>query len=324
MQFNKRKALATIAFGLGLCLTAGTALAQAYPNKPVRVIIPFPPGGTLDTVGRLLAQKLGEQTGQSFVVENRPGGNGTIGATAVAKAPNDGYTLLFNASTFTTSTHFLKSPPYVIATDFQPIALVAKAPLSVSINKDLPITDVKTLLSYAKANPGKLSFAVGSLASAGHLSTEMLKRAGGIEYQVVPYKGSSPAYQDLIGGQIAGFVDPVLGATSFYKSGMLKIVAVTSKTRLPTLPEVPTVGETIPGYEFYSWYGLWGPAKLPADVTQKLNAEVNKALAGEMKEKLQSQGILLGGGTVDEFTRFQTEDTARSMKTIADANIRGE
>jgi tripartite-type tricarboxylate transporter receptor subunit TctC len=324
MQFDKRKALATITFGLGLCLTAGAALAQAYPNKPVRVIIPFPPGGTLDTVGRLLAQKLGEQTGQSFVVENRPGGNGTIGATAVAKAPNDGYTLLFNASTFTTSTHFLKSPPYVIATDFQPIALVAKAPLSVSINKELPITDVKTLLSYAKANPGKLTFAVGSLASAGHLSTEMLKRAGGIEYQVVPYKGSSPAYQDLIGGQIAGFVDPVLGATSFYKSGMLKIVAVTSKTRLPTLPEVPTVGETIPGYEFYSWYGLWGPAKLPADVTQKLNAEVNKALAGEMKEKLQSQGILLGGGTVDEFTRFQTEDTARSMKTIADANIRGE
>jgi len=324
MQLNKRKALATIGCGLALCLTAGAALAQAYPNKPVRVIIPFPPGGTLDTVGRLLAQKLGEQTGQSFVIENRPGGNGTIGATAVAKAPNDGYTLLFNASTFTTSTHFLKTPPYVIATDFQPIALVAKAPLSVSINKDLPITDVKTLLSYAKANPGKLTFAVGSLASAGHLSTEMLKRAGGIEYQVVPYKGSAPAYQDLIGGQIAGFVDPVLGATSFYKSGMLKIVAVTSKTRLPTLPEVPTVGETIPGYEFYSWYGLWGPAKLPADVTQKLNAEVNKALAGEMKEKLQSQGILLGGGTVDEFTRFQTEDTARSMKTIADANIRAE
>ncbi len=320
MHVVSRRALAALA--LALPFTA--ALAQAYPNKPVRVIIPFPPGGTLDTVGRLLAQKLGEQTGQSFVVDNRPGGNATIGANTVAKAPADGYTLLFNASTFTTSTHFLKTPPYDPATDFTPIALVAKAPLSVSVNKDLPITDIKSLISHAKANPGKLSFAVGSIASAGHFSTELIKSSAGLNLQIVPYKGSAPAYQDLVGGQIAGFVDPVLGATSFYKSGMLKIIAVTSKTRLPTLPEVPTVGETIPGYEFYSWYGLWGPSKLPAEVVQKLNAEVNKALAGEMRERLTSQGILLGGGTPDEFARFQQEDTARAFKTIADANIRPE
>ena len=320
MHVVSRRALAALA--LALPFTA--ALAQAYPNKPVRVIIPFPPGGTLDTVGRLLAQKLGEQTGQSFVVDNRPGGNATIGANTVAKAPADGYTLLFNASTFTTSTHFLKTPPYDPATDFTPIALVAKAPLSVSVNKDLPITDMKSLISHAKANPGKLSFAVGSIASAGHFSTELIKSSAGLNLQIVPYKGSAPAYQDLVGGQIAGFVDPVLGATSFYKSGMLKIIAVTSKTRLPTLPEVPTVGETIPGYEFYSWYGLWGPSKLPAEVVQKLNAEVNKALAGEMRERLTSQGILLGGGTPDEFARFQQEDTARAFKTIADANIRPE
>lgn len=315
-----RRALAALA--LALPFTA--ALADNYPSKPVRVIIPFPPGGTLDTVGRLLAQKLGEQTGQSFIVDNRPGGNATIGANNVAKAPADGYTLLFNASTFTTSTHFLKTPPYDPATDFTPVALVAKAPLSVSVNKDLPITDVKSLIAHAKANPGKLSFAVGSIASAGHFSTELIKSSAGLNLQIVPYKGSAPAYQDLVGGQIAGFVDPVLGATSFYKSGMLKIIAVTSKTRLPTLPEVPTVGETIPGYEFYSWYGLWGPAKLPADVVQKLNAEVNKALAGEMKERLTSQGILLGGGSPEEFARFQKEDTARAFKTIADANIRPE
>lgn len=315
-----RRALAALA--LALPFTA--ALADNYPSKPVRVIIPFPPGGTLDTVGRLLAQKLGEQTGQSFIVDNRPGGNATIGANNVAKAPADGYTLLFNASTFTTSTHFLKTPPYDPATDFTPVALVAKAPLSVSVNKDLPITDVKSLIAHAKANPGKLSFAVGSIASAGHFSTELIKSSAGLNLQIVPYKGSAPAYQDLVGGQIAGFVDPVLGATSFYKSGMLKIIAVTSKTRLPTLPDVPTVGETIPGYEFYSWYGLWGPAKLPADVVQKLNAEVNKALAGEMKERLTSQGILLGGGSPEEFARFQKEDTARAFKTIADANIRPE
>lgn len=320
MHAFSRRALTALA--LALPFTA--ALANDYPNKPVRVIIPFPPGGTLDTVGRLLAQKLSEQTGQNFIVDNRPGGNATIGAGAVAKSPADGYTLLFNASTFTTSTHFLKTPPYDPLTDFTPIALVAKAPLSVSVNKDLPITDVKSLISHAKANPGKLSFAVGSIASAGHFSTELIKSSAGLNLQIVPYKGSAPAYQDLLGGQIAGFVDPVLGATSFYKSGMLKIIAVTSKTRLPTLPEVPTVGETIPGYEFYSWYGLWGPAKLPAEVTAKLNAEVNKALAGDMKERLTSQGILLGGGSPEEFARFQKDDTARAFKTIADANIRPE
>lgn len=320
MHAISRRALTALA----LALPFSAALASDYPNKPVRVIIPFPPGGTLDTVGRLLAQKLSEQTGQNFIVDNRPGGNATIGAGAVAKSPADGYTLLFNASTFTTSTHFLKTPPYDPLTDFTPIALVAKAPLSVSVNKDLPITDVKSLISHAKANPGKLSFAVGSIASAGHFSTELIKSSAGLNLQIVPYKGSAPAYQDLVGGQIAGFVDPVLGATSFYKSGMLKIIAVTSKTRLPTLPEVPTVGETIPGYEFYSWYGLWGPAKLPAEVTAKLNAEVNKALAGEMKERLTSQGILLGGGSPEEFARFQKDDTARAFKTIADANIRPE
>lgn len=320
MHVVSRRALAALA----LALPFTSALADTYPSKPVRVIIPFPPGGTLDTVGRLLAQKLGEQTGQNFIVENRPGGNATIGSNAVAKAQADGYTLLFHASTFTTSTHFLKTPPYDPAADFTPIALVAKAPLAVSVNKDLPITDIASLVSHAKANPGKLSFAVGSIASAGHFSTELIKSSAGLNLQIVPYKGSAPAYQDLVGGQIAGFVDPVLGATSFYKSGMLKIIAVTSKTRLPTLPEVPTVGETIPGYEFYSWYGLWGPAKLPAEVTAKLSAEVNKALAGEMKDRLTSQGILLGGGSPDEFARFQKDDTTRALKTIADANIRPE
>ena len=298
--------------------------AQSYPVKSVRVIIPFPPGGTLDTVGRLLAQRLGEQLGQSFVVENRPGGNGTIGADAVAKAAADGYTLLFNASTFVTSTLLLKVPPYDVVRDFQPVALVAKAPLAVAINKNLPITDIKSLLTHAKANPGKLSFAIGSTASAGHLSTELLKRAGGIDYLIVPYKGSTPAYQDLIGGQSAGFVDPILGSQPFYKTGLLKVIAVTSKTRVPTMPEVPTVGETIPGYEFYSWYGLWGPAKLPADVAQKLNAEVNKALGTDMREKLLQQGLLLQTGSIEDFVRFQREDTARSMKIIADGGIRGE
>ena len=311
---------------LAACLaaTAFTASAQPYPNRPLKIIIPFPPGGTLDIVGRMLALKLGEQTGQQFVVENRAGGNATIGATAVVKPPADGYTLLFNASTLVTGPLVMATPPYNIANDFTAIALVAKAPLSVAINKNLPITDMKGLFTYAKANPGKLSFAIGSVSSAGHLATELLKRGGGGDYQIVPYKGSTPAYQDLIGGSIAGFVDPVLGAVQHHKAGNLRILAVTSATRLPTLPDVPTVAETLPGFEFTSWYGLWGPAKLPADITQRLNDEVNKALAGDMRDKLLAQGILLGGGSVAEFNKYQQDYIKEMGKLIAEARIRVE
>jgi tripartite-type tricarboxylate transporter receptor subunit TctC len=318
------KSALKLVLAAGLAAASLSTLAQAWPARPVRVIIPFPPGGTLDTVGRQLAQKLGDQLGQPFVVENRPGGNGTIGADVVARAPADGYALLFNASTFVSAPMTMKSTPYSVVKDFQPIALVAKAPLSVAINKNLPITDIKSLIAHAKAHPGKMTFAVGSIGSAGHLSTELLKRSGNIEYMVVPYKGTAPAFQDLIGGQIDGFIDPILGSVQYHKSGMLRVVAVTSSSRAPNLPDVPTVAETIPGFEFYSWYGLWGPAKLPADVTNKLNAEANKALAGDMRDKLAQQGLLLTPGSVEDFSRFQAADMARMQKIITDGNIRVE
>lgn len=323
MQRNHflRAALAVLALGAASC---GFAQTQAWPTRPVRVVIPFPPGGTLDTVGRLLAQKLGDQMGQPFIVENRPGGNGVIGADVVSKASADGYTLLFNASTFTTAPMTMKSVPYEVIRDFTPVALVAKAPLSVAINKNLPITDVKSLIAYAKANPGKMTFAVGSIGSAGHLSTELLKRAGGLDYLIVPYKGTAPAFQDLIGGQIDGFIDPILGSLQYHKSGMLRVVAVTSAARATSLPNVPTVAESIPGYEFYSWYGLWGPAKLPPAITQRLNAEVNKALGTDMRETLNAQGLLLTPGSVDDFVKFQQADMERSKKIITEGNIRVE
>ncbi len=309
---------------LSLSFAAITAAAQPYPNRAVKVIIPFPPGGTLDAVGRQLAQKLGEQMGQPFVVENRAGGNGTIGAAAVAAAQADGYTLLFNASTFTSAPMTMKSVSYGVVKDFTPIALVAKAPLSVAINKNLPITDIRSLITYAKAHPGRMTFAVGSIGSAGHLSTELLKRAGGIDYTVVPYKGTAPAFQDLIGGQIDGFIDPILGSLQYHKSGMLRVVAVTGDKRAPNLPDVPTVSETIPGYEFYSWYGLWAPAKLPAEITQRLNDETNKALATDMRDKLIAQGLVLTPGSPEDFAKFQNADMARSQKVITEGNIRVE
>ena len=315
-----RTALAAAALVAGI----GSAWADTYPSKPVTFIIPFPPGGTLDVIGRQLAQKLGEQTGQTFIVENRAGGAGTIGAIAVKNAAPDGYTLLFAPSTMVTTPMTMKSASYSAVKDFAPIALVAKAPLAVAVNKNLPVTDIKSLIAHAKANPGKMTFAIGSSGSAGHLSTELLRRAAGIDYTIVPYKGSSPAYQDLVGGQIDAFIDPVLGSQSFAKAGQLRVVAVTSKSRLASLPDVPTIGETVPGYEFYSWYALWGPARLPQEVVAKLNTEVNKALTGDMRDKLAGQGVLVSGGSVADFVKFQQEDMAKAQKIISEGNIRAE
>ena len=321
MTNPRRALLAAAAIACGLSVLAPPAHAQAWPERTVRVVIPFPPGGTLDKVGRMLAQRLQEQFGQTFVVENKPGGNGVIGGDAVAKAPADGYTLLFNASTFVTAPLTMKSVPYKVQTDFVPISLVAQAPLSIAISPKLGVTDVKGLVAAAKAQPGKLNFAVGSVGSAGHLCTARLEQAAGISVAIVPYKGTAPAFQDLIGGQIEGFIDPVLGSVQFHRSGQLRVVAVTSGKRLPNLPDVPTAAETLPGFECASWYGLWAPAKTSADIVAKLNAAVNKALAADMAEKLVADGLVPGGGSPADFAKFQADDIAASAKIIADKKI---
>ena len=297
------------------------AQAQPWPEKPVRMVIPFPPGGTLDKVGRMLAQRLQEQFGQTFIVDNRPGGNGVIGGDAVAKAAADGYTLLFNASTFATAPMTMKSVPYKVQTDFVPISLVAQAPLSIAISSKLGITDLKALVAAAKAQPGKLNFATGSIGSAGHLCTARLEQAAGISVAIVPYKGTAPAFQDLIGGQIEGFIDPVLGSVQFHRSGQLRVVAVTSARRLPNLSDVPTAAETLPGFECASWYGLWAPAKTSSDIVNRLNAAVNKALAADMADKLVADGLVPGGGSPADFAKFQADDIASSGKLIADRKI---
>ena len=316
--------LKQISISLILALGATGVWAQTsanYPDKPVKVIIPFPPGGTLDKIGRMLALKISEQLGQNFVVENRPGGNGIIGADVVAKSNPDGYTLLFNASTFVTAPMTMKSVPYKVQTDFTPIGLIASAPLSIAISNKLGVTDMKGLAAAAKANPGKLNFAVGSIGSAGHLCTVKLEQATGSQIAIVPYKGTGPAMTDLVGGQIEGFIDPVLGSVQFHRSGQLKVVGVTSAKRLPNLPDVATVSETIPEFQCSSWYGLWGPAKLPADMVQKLNSAVNKALSGEMRDRLIADGIVPAGGSAAEFAKFQADDIATSGKIIAEKKI---
>jgi tripartite-type tricarboxylate transporter receptor subunit TctC len=311
----------TVALAALLAALPATTLAQSWPERPVRLVIPFPPGGTLDKVGRMLAQELGKSLGQTFIVENKPGGNGVIGGDSVAKAPADGYTLLFNASTFVTAPMTMKSVPYKVQSDFVPVSLVAQAPLSIAIGNKLGVQDVKGLVAAAKAKPGALNFAVGSIGSAGHLCTVRLEQAAGISVGIVPYKGTAPAFQDLIGGQIEGFIDPVLGSVQFHRAKQLHVVAVTAAKRLPNLPDVPTASETLPGFECASWYGLWAPAKTSIDIVDKLNAAVNKALGGEMRERLVADGLVPGGGSPADFAKFQTDDIAASGKIIADKKI---
>ena len=311
----------TVALAALLAALPATTLAQSWPERPVRLVIPFPPGGTLDKVGRMLAQELGKSLGQTFIVENKPGGNGVIGGDSVAKAPADGYTLLFNASTFVTAPMTMKSVPYKVQADFVPISLVAQAPLSIAIGNKLGVQDVKGLVAAAKAKPGALNFAVGSIGSAGHLCTVRLEQAAGISVGIVPYKGTAPAFQDLIGGQIEGFIDPVLGSVQFHRGKQLHVVAVTAAKRLPNLPDVPTASETLPGFECASWYGLWAPAKTSIDIVDKLNAAVNKALGGEMRERLVADGLVPGGGSPADFAKFQADDIAASGKIITEKKI---
>ena len=321
MMNVKKRWWAGMAALAGVFWCAGPALAQNWPDRTVRMIIPFPPGGTLDKVGRMLAQRLGEQFGQTFVVENRPGGNGVIGGDAVAKAAADGHTLLFNASTFVTAPLTMKSVPYRVQTDFVPISLVAQAPLSIAIGNKVGVSDLRALVAAAKAQPGRMNFAVGSVGSAGHLCTVRLEQAAGISVSIVPYKGTAPAFQDLIGGQIEGFIDPVLGSVQFHRSGQLKVVAVTSAKRLPNLPDVATAAETLSGFGCASWYGLWAPARTSPDIVNRLNAAVNKALAADLAEKLVADGLVPGGGSPADFAKFQAEDIAASAKIISEKKI---
>jgi len=316
--------------GLALLATvlacAAPPVAHAgYPDRTIRLILPFPPGGPTDSLGRQLAQHLSIALAQNVIVDNRAGGNSAIGSDIVAKSTPDGYTLLFNASIFAINPHLVKLP-YDIHQDFTPVALVAKAPLLIAVSPDLPAKDVRELIAYAKANPGKLNFGIGSNGSAGHLAQELLRTNAKIDIVMVPYKGSTPAYFDLIGGRIQGFTDPVLGALPQVQGGKVRALAVTSTQRLAVLPDVPTVAESgLPGFAFFSWYGVWGPPGLPDAIVARLNGEINRWLAlPEVKAQFTSLGYETQPGTPVDFARFVREDSERSAKIIRDAGIKAE
>lgn len=312
---------------LGLLGFAAPAAAQPYPGRTVSVIVPYPAGGSVDVVARLLVQKLNESMGQSFIVENRAGGaGGAVGANTVAKAPPDGYTLMLTASIHIITPFLNSKIPYDAVKDFAPVSLVASGPLIVSTTPGMPAKSLKELFDLVRAAPDKYTFATSSFGSAGHLAIELLKRDAGLETLVIPYKGAAPMLTDVMSGQVHLIADPMASSLPLAAAGKIKALAVTSTKRVAAAPDIPTIAESgMTGFDFSSWYGLWGPKGLPADITAKLRAEVVKALAQpDFKERLATLGFEPKGSTAAEFAKYIDEESAKYGQIIRDAKIKGE
>ena len=313
---------------IGAAALAFSAIAsgQGYPNKVVRIVVPYPPGGTVDAVARVVAARLSENLGHQFIVDNRPGANGTIGSNAVAKSPADGYTLLLQASTFVAAPMLMNNVPYDIEKDFTPITNLGAVPLLVTVNPGIPAKNFKEFMTAARGDPKKYVFGTSAVGSASHLAQEAIKYDGKLDFMIVPYKGTAPALTYAVGGHISGMVDALPSTMPHVKSGKLRAIAVTSAKRIPSLPDVPTVAESgLQGFEMVSWYGLWGPAKLPAELTSKIQQEVAKALKSEQVTRtLGDQGFMVSGSTPDEFRAYVKQEADKYSRLIKAANIKLE
>src|SRR5690242_6240739 len=302
-------------------IVAGTAPVAAadYPTKPIRLVVPFPPGGTTDILARAVAQKLSETWNQQVIVDNRPGAGGNIGADLVAKAPPDGYTLVMGTvGTHAINPNLYSKMPYDHVKDFSPVILVAGVPNVLVVNPSLPVHSVKELIDYAKANPGKLNFASSGNGTSIHLSGELFKTMAGVQMTHVPYKGSAPALADLMGGQVQLMFDNLPSSLGLIKGGKLRAIAVTSTTRAAALPDVPTIAESgLPGFEASSWFGVLAPAGTPDDIVAKLNGTIAAWLATpDAKEKLLAQGTIAAGGSPEDFAQHIDRETAKWAKVV--------
>jgi tripartite-type tricarboxylate transporter receptor subunit TctC len=307
------------ATSLLLACLSSVSWAQGYPNHVIRLVVPFPPGGTTDILARAVAQKLTEAMGQSVVVDNRPGAGGNIGADVVAKSAPDGYTLLMG----TVGTHAINPSlyarmPYDHVKDFVPVVLVAGVPNVLVVNPSLPVNSVADLIKLAKAKPGSINFASSGNGTSIHLSGELFKTMAGVDMTHVPYKGSAPALTDLISGQVQVMFDNLPSSLPQIKAGKLRAIAVTSLKRAPALPDVPTISESgLPGFEASSWFGVLAPAGTPPAVVTRLNTEVNKWLqTPEAKEQLLAQGAQAAGGTPEQFAAFIRSETEKWAKVV--------
>jgi tripartite-type tricarboxylate transporter receptor subunit TctC len=310
-----------------LGFAAVQAVAESYPSGTVRLVVPYPPGGSVDNLARIVAQMLNESLGQHFIVENRAGGaGGMVGANYVAKAVPDGTTLLLTASIHVITPFLHKNVPYDVVKDFKPITLVAEGPLLVSTTPTVPADNLKDFFVLVRKDASKYTFATSSFGSAGHLAIELLKRDAGVDTLVIAYAGAGPALTDLMGGQVQLMADPMLSSLPLVQGGKLKALAITSARRITTAPNIPTVAESgMTGFEFVSWYGLWGPKDLPDGIAAKLQDEIAKIVARpDVKQRLAALGFEPVGSTSEYFTKFIADEMAKSAKIISDAKIKTE
>ena len=315
--------VAAIAAGALFAAIAAPASAQAYPAKPVKIVVPFPPGGAVDTVARVVGQKMSDQMGQPVIVDNRPGASANLGADVVAKSAPDGYTILLGANGLATNASLFSNLGFDALKDFAPIGRVGYAPVVLVVPADSPLKSLKDLVAAAKAKPGSLTYASAGNGSSNHLAGELFKSAAGIDALHVPYKGGAPALTDLLGGRISFMLLNPVEVLPHVKAQKLRALAVASDKRLAILPDAPTMSEAgLAGFEASVWWGFVAPAKTPRDAIVKLNAELNKALADPgVREKLGELGVVFTPGTPEQFGTFLTAETDKWAKVIKSARI---
>ena len=300
-------------------LVAGNAgAADSYPSRPIRFIVPFPPGGGNDIVGRIVALKLGEGLGQQVVIDNRGGAGGTIGTDITAKAPPDGYTLLINNISLAVNHTLFRRLPYDTLKDLQPVSLVGRQPNIVVVHPGVAAKNMRELLDMARAKPGSINYGSGGIGTASHLATEMLKLMAHVDMVHVPYKGLGPALIDLMGGRLHLIISTMASALPQMKTGKLRPLAVTTAQRSSFFPEVPTMNEAgVKGYEFSTWYGLLVPSGTPKAIVERLNSETQKALASALvKEQFVGQGLEIAGSTPQEFAAYLKTEVAKWGKVV--------
>jgi tripartite-type tricarboxylate transporter receptor subunit TctC len=314
-----RHALAALAVALAAAAPLA-AHAQQYPTRPIRVIIPFPPGNTMDIMSRLIAPELSKRLGQNVLVDNRAGAAGQLGLELGARAAPDGYTLVGGqGGNLAVQPHTYKKIPYDPIRDFTPIALGTTNYLALVVHPSVPFKGVKDLVAYAKTHPGKLSFASNGEGGFPHMTIEMLRVQAGFSYLHVPYKGSAEIATQLIGGHVDAAIDGITGLTPHIKSGRLRLLAVTSPTRVPQWPDTPAIAESLPGYDSRGWFGWLGPAGMPRDIVTLLNTEINRAMAlPENREKLSGAGLIVVTEPPEHFAQVIKSDYAKYGKLIRD------
>jgi tripartite-type tricarboxylate transporter receptor subunit TctC len=322
MNLSRRRFLHAAAGAAALPTMSRVTWAQAYPNRPVRVLVGFPAGGVSDIIARLFGQWLAGRLGQPFLVENRAGAASNIATDAVAHARADGYTLLHCTQANTINDALYQRLNFNFKRDLEPIARIADTPLVMEVHPSFPATTVHEFIAYAKSNPGKITFASGGSGTTNHVAGELFKVMAGVDMVHIPYRGDSPAIADLLGGQVQTYFGMLATSIENFKAGKLRPLAAATTARLEVLPGVPTVSEFLPGFEASAWQGLCGPKETPPAIVKRLNDEINAGLAdSDIRRRLAELGLTIHAGTTDEFKKLISDETQKWPKVIQAANI---